>query len=97
MDAELLIKVAGMGLSLLAGGVSKNRLKLNHKAAGPTQNMVLGQGITGLGNLVPGVEMTVMDGVQVAAGTELLYQGGKSVYHAARSLGGLLGKVLGRR
>lgn len=80
-------KAIGVGVTLLAGGALKHRSKVNHKAAGPATNQILGQVI---GAVTP---LTQTEGFEVAIATEAVYNSGKSLYHASRYIWSSLRKM----
>lgn len=92
MDMELGVKLGGVALGLGAGWALKHKTNFDHKAFGLLMNGLLGQAIA----TVPGLELSFQDGLEIAVGTELTFQAGKSALHAGRSLVKQIKSTLGK-
>lgn len=95
MDVVTATKLAGVGLSLVAGGITKHRTKVNHKIVGPAQNggvaavVMLASALAG-----PEHRLDLVDWAQVWTATETIYNGAKSAAVGLKWLAGRLRRLL---
>lgn len=92
MDAELIVRLAGTAVSLVAGAGLKHRTRVDQKTYGPAANVGIGAGAVEAARLL-GIDVDPHVAIEIAATTEFVYQGGRSVIRGARRLGGLLRRL----
>lgn len=92
------LKLAGVGLALATGAVTKHKTKTNHKAVGAAQNVGVAAAVTLASEAILGPENKLdgVDGVQIWMAAEALYNGAKGLVHGGRSLLGLFRKIVPR-
>lgn len=84
---ETLAGVAGL---LVVGAAKKHKTRIPHKATGVPTNVVLGQAASAVFGGTP------QEGLELAIYTEAALNGAKGLYHAGRTIGEVVRRILGR-